>query len=128
MFGKLFTNFYQNILAEFVFIKVPCSQHISLNTFRRIILKYKKSFFERHLILDVQTKFILQKPHCKTFYGNTLKIESCNSCLGFYFLIDRMGTFGFVHLFFACPIGCVEINLSRPANNFQRKKFNLKLL
>ena len=39
-------------------------------------------FFVTHLILDFQTTFILQKPHCKNFWWNYNKKESCKPYLG----------------------------------------------
>ena len=40
-----------------------------------------KLFFETHLILDIQTKFPMQKPHCKILWWNYNENESCKSYL-----------------------------------------------
>lgn len=47
-------------MGEFIFGKVPCLQHILLNTFRKISDVWE-SFFERHLILNIHTIFRLQQ-------------------------------------------------------------------
>ena len=50
LFGNFSANYYQGSVAEFMFIKIPCFQHILLNTFRRMRLKYEH-YSLRHILL-----------------------------------------------------------------------------
>ena len=42
----------------------------------------RKLFFEKHLILDIQTTFRVQKFYCKNFRWKYIKNERCKSHLG----------------------------------------------
>ena len=42
----------------------------------------RKLFFETHLILDIQTTLTLQRSHCKDFWWNYNKNESCMLYVG----------------------------------------------
>ena len=56
LFRKFCANYYQNIF----FSKIPCFQHILLNTFRRMCLKYESYSFRRILFyLDRIYSFVL---------------------------------------------------------------------
>ena len=66
-FGK-YSATIEISVVEFISSKIPCVQHILLETFILMCLKVWKLFFETHLILDIQTTFSLQKPHCKNLW------------------------------------------------------------
>ena len=55
-------------VVEFIFNNIPYFQHIFMNTFRWMCLKYKTLFLERYLFLDI------------TFDENTLKIQAASPC------------------------------------------------
>ena len=56
-------------------------QNVPLDT--KQLLKFKRRYLsETHLILDIETTFSLQKPHCKNFWWNYNKSESCKPYLG----------------------------------------------
>ena len=91
-------------LTEFIFSKVPCFQHILL-----IIRGWL------HLVLDIQTTFRQQKPHCNNFWWKHIKNESCKSYLGtkeqkamLLVVLDRTYILVLRAHFFACPIGRVS--------------------
>ena len=55
-------------------------QNVPLDT--KQLLKFKRRYLsETHLILDIETTFSLQKPHCKNFWWNYNKSESCKPYL-----------------------------------------------
>ena len=93
-------------VAEFIFNKIPCFQHIFQNTFRQMRLKNENY---THLILDIQITLTLQRSHCKDFWWNYTKNESCKPYLGnreqkWLFLVvslsDVHTDFDFARLFF----------------------------
>ena len=51
-----------------------------MNNFRQMLLKYE-SFFERHLVLDIQATFRQQKPDCKDFQCKYIENENRKSYL-----------------------------------------------
>ena len=88
----------------------------------------QKLFFETHLILDIQTTLTLQRSHCKDFWWNYNKNESCMLYVGkkeqqWLFLVSSLSEMHidfdfarpFLFFFFACTIGQIEVNLLSPA-------------
>ena len=73
-------------------------------------------FFETYLILDVQTTFTLQEPHCKDFWWNCNKSEGCKSLQQRTKInISKCSSIRHAHwLWFlrAILLGSVEVNLS----------------
>ena len=110
-------------LNRFLLVEIPgtkeylhgdCGFHIyqfKKNTFRRMRSYFENCFLKReYLILDVKTKFRLQKPHCKTFWWKHIKIESCKCYLGnkglkaiFLVVFRSYVHFGFEHPLFRVP-------------------------
>ena len=122
-------------VAEFIFIKIQCFQHIPQNTFRRMRLMYENYFLRRILFETFQTTFTLCKILiAKTFDEITIKMKASSPILGnkeqkLLFLVvselDLPIEIDFAPVFFACPIrvqiklraqiiGRVEVNLSSP--------------
>ena len=80
----LFGNFSVNkgSVAEFIFSKIPCFQHILPNAFTEMRLKYENYYLRCMEILDIQTTLTLQKPLCKYFWWNCNKNKSYKPYLG----------------------------------------------
>ena len=67
-------------MAEFIFNKIPCFQHIFQNTFRQMRLK-NENF--KNLVLDIQTTLTLQKASLQKskVKAENAKNESCKPYL-----------------------------------------------
>ena len=65
-------------MAEFIFSKIPCFQHILLNTLRQMSPKDENYSLRCMEILDIQTTLKHQKPHCKKFDGITIKMKAAS--------------------------------------------------
>ena len=78
----IFLQIIKGSLAEFIFIKIPCFHSIFFWTLLDGSTWSIRLFFEMNLILDIQTKFMLQKPRCKNFWWNYNKNESCKPYFG----------------------------------------------
>ena len=84
----IFSAIFQQIVikesvADFVFIKMPCFEHVATSEYLKMVAsEVWKSFFETHLVLDIQTTLVLQNPHCKNFWWNYNKNENCKPCWG----------------------------------------------
>ena len=74
---NIFLQIIKTSVAEFNFSKVPCFQQILQNTFRQTRLKYE-NYSLRHLILGIQTAFILQKLYYKVFSWKHVELKVVN--------------------------------------------------
>ena len=69
-------------VVEFIFCKTPCFQHILMNDFRLMRLKYERFSLRRISdISDIQTTFTLQKFYCKNSQCKYIKNENHKSHL-----------------------------------------------
>ena len=128
-------------LAEFIFSKIPCFQHIFLlNTFRRMCLNYENCSLRRILFYNLVPRaqslssssyrgdevayFRLQKPHCENIWWKHITHISCKNHFGkkeqkaMFLVVSRLD----VHFGFECPVGGTS-KIARPKNRAPRKKF-----
>ena len=65
-------------VEDFIFSKIPCFQHILLNAFRRMRLKYEKSSFRRALFQTLKQHSDLKSLIVKAFDGNTFRVKAAS--------------------------------------------------
>ena len=114
-------------MADFVFSKIPCFQHILLSTFRRMRLKYENYYLRRTLFYILKQQSNCKCLIAKTFDGNTFKMKSAGPVnkeqREIFLVVSRLDVhFGFDYPFFACPIERVS-KVARPKSRAPRKKF-----
>ena len=74
---KSFCKFYQNICGGGFFGKVLCFQHILLNSFRQMPLKYE-NYSLKGVFKQNSSRFLkLQKPYRKNFGLKHIENERC---------------------------------------------------
>ena len=124
----------KEFVANFIFIKMPCFQHIFLNTFRWMRLKYENYFLKRILFQTFKQHSRCKSLIAKTFDEIRIKMKTASpiqvtkkkkniasSC----FSIDVHIEFNFASpffFFFSCPIGRAN-KLGRPKKRAWRSKF-----
>ena len=62
-------------VEEFIFSKIPCFQHILMNTFRWMRLNHENCSLGRILFWTLK-KYSDYKPHCVNFDENKLKMKA----------------------------------------------------
>ena len=124
----LFESFLEIIIkasvADFIFSKIPCFQHILLNKYRRMRLKCEKYYLRRILFRHHKKQHL----DYKSLIAKQLN-ESCKSCLGnkdqklMFLVMSRSGVrFVFEHLFFASTTDRAS-KIARPKSRAPRQKF-----
>ena len=100
-------------VAEFVFIKTPYFQHILLNTFKRMHLKYVNYSLRRTLFQTFRQHSLCKSLIAKTFDGITIKVKAAspiqvtkNKNYCFQLFLNQICTLTFIFCapFFARPI------------------------
>ena len=140
---KSFCKYYQSICGRFYFSKIPSFQHILLNIFGRIRLKYENYSLRCILFQTLKknsqtTKSLI----AKTFDGNTFKMKVIspvqvvkNKKQCFQLCLDRMYTMVLTtHVLSARSdtqvklrarkVGCLERILSTPDKSLTTFNFN----
>ena len=97
-------------VAEFIFKKISCCQHILLNTFRWILLNYENCSFRNILFQTLKQYSDYKSFIAKPFDGNTLKMKAVSTIQviknkkAMLLVVPRLNVlFGFEHPFFSCP-------------------------
>ena len=109
-------------MPDFIFSKIPCFQHILLNTFRQMCLKCKNYSLRDVLFLTFKQLFRLQSLIAKTFDGNIFKMKLQVLFRLFLVVSWSDASFDFDHPFFACSIGRLS-KIARRKSWAPRKKF-----
>ena len=69
----------KNFVAEFIFSKISCFQHILLNTFRRMRLNYENCSLRSILFQTLKQHSDYKGLIAKTFDENTLKLKTVSA-------------------------------------------------